>query len=302
MVQEKVRVIGVLALSAQPTLRDEVFHRRLRELGWIEGRNVRFEYRRAGNDVAKLPAMATDLAARKVDLIVAQATPAVKAAKEASSSIPIVSISADPVATGLVASLARPGGNVTGVSMMMPALAGKRLEVLREISPKLTRVAFLAHGGDPAYSRFVQEAADAAKKAGMQLVPMVVKDAAEFEAAFAAMRQAGAGALIVQPLFVNTLGYGRQIAELAIRSRLLAIGDADVFADEGGLVLYGPDPAATYERVATFADRILRGARPAELPIELPQRFQLVINTATARKLGITVPRSLLVRADRVID
>ena len=300
--QEKVRVVGVLSLSAQPTLRDEVFHRRLQALGWREGRNVRFEYRRAANDVAKLPAMARELVTLKVDVIVAQSTPALKAAKDASAAIPIVSISADPVGTGLVESLARPGGNVTGVSMMMPALAGKRLEVLKEMHPKLARVAFLAHGGDPAHTRFVQEAEEAAQSAGMRLVPIVVKGAGEFEAAFAAMRLAGVEALIVQPLFVNTLGYGRQLADLAIRSRLLTIGDADMFAEEGGLLMYGPDPAFTYERVATFVDRVLKGAKPAELPIELPQRFLLLVNAGTAKKLGITVPRSLLMRADRVIE
>jgi len=214
---EKTRVIGILSLSAKPTLRDDVFQRRLRELGWVEGQTVRIEYRRAANKVEHLPALAEELVRLKVDLIVAQSTPAVQAAKNATRTIPIVSISADPVGNGFVASLARPGGNITGVSMIMPELTGKRLELLREISPKLSRVAFLAHGGDPSHKLFVKEAQDAGRNRAVRVQPLIVERPEEFESAFSAMKRERADALIIQPLFINTLGYGQQLGDLTAK-------------------------------------------------------------------------------------
>jgi len=238
----------------------------------------------------------------RVDVIVALATPAVVAARNATQTVPVVTLSADPLGNRFVASLARPGGNITGISMMMPQLAGKRLELLREIQPALSRVAFLLYGKDPSHRIFSAEAQEAARAAGIQLQPVVVQAAGEIEGAFARMQKDRADAVIVQPLFVNTLGLGPRITQLAIKHRMPTIGDSDIFADVGGLVFYGPDPAPMYERVAHYVDRVLKGAKPADLPVEQPQKFVLVINQKTAKALGITVPQSLLARADRVIE
>jgi putative ABC transport system substrate-binding protein len=298
----KTRVIGILSLSAQPTLRDEVLERRLRDLGWIEGQNVRIEYRRAPNQVERLSTLAEELVRLPVDLIVAQSTPAVQAAKAATRTIPIVSISADPVGNGFVASLARPGGNITGVSMMNPELEGKQLELLREFLPRLSRVAYLAHGSDPSHRLFLQEAQGAGQRLGVRVQPLIVHGPEEFDSAFAAMRRARAEALIIQPLFGNTLGLGPQLAERAAQNGLATISSADVFADVGGLMVYAADPLATYERVAYYVDRVLKGTDPAELPVEQPIKFTLVINLKTAKRLGLTVAPSLLFRADKVIE
>jgi putative ABC transport system substrate-binding protein len=299
---QKVRVIGVLTLSAKPGVREEVFQKRLRELGWVEGKNIRIEYRRAANQVERLPALAEELVKLKADLIIAFATPAVAAAKEATRTIPIVSMSADPVGNGFVASLARPGGNITGVSMMMPALTGKQLELFREISPKLSRIAYLAHGSDPSHKLFLKETEDAARSLGIRVQPLIVTKPEEIENAFAALSRERAEALIVQPLFVNTMGLGQRIADLAMKNRLPSISQGDVYPDAGGLMYFGPDPLATYLLVANYADRVLKGANPADLPMEQPQKFQLSINMKTAKALGITIPQSVLVRADRVIE
>lgn len=300
---DRVPVIGILSQSAEPTLRDQIFEKRLRELGWIDGRNVRLEYRRAGNLAERLPALAEELVRLKVDLIVAQATPAVKAALEAtrSNAIPVVSISADPVSNGFVSSLARPGGNITGVSMMMFDLAPKSLELLRELSPRLSRVAYLAYGRDPSHVIFLRETEEAGRRLGIRVLPVVVQGADELEAAFAAMKKERAGAVVVQPIFSNTMKLAAPIAALAMKHGLLSISSADNFAEEGGLVFNGADAQAIYEVVADFAHRVLKGAKPADLPMEQPKRFFLAINEKTAQALGVRVPRSLLLRADRVI-
>ena len=299
----KTQVIGILSLSAGPTLRDDVFECRLRELGWVEGQNVRIEYRRAANQVDRLAALAEELVRLPVDLIVAQSTPVVQAAQRATQTIPIVSISADPIGNGFVASLARPGGNITGVSMMMPEFAGKHLELLRELSPQLSHVAFLAYGSDRSHRLFLKEGQDAGQRLGIHIQPVVVERAEEFESAFAAMRTARADALVIQPIFINTLGLGPQLAELAASHGLPTISNSDpAFAEAGGLMLYGPDPLATYQRVAYYVDRVLKGANPADLPVEQPQKFVLMINLKTAMRLGLSVPPLLLFRADKVIE
>ena len=299
---EPLRVIGYLVPSATPSMRDEIFVAGLRELGWVEGRNIRIESRRSGNDLARLPALAEELVRLNVDLIVATTTPAVKAARDATRSIPVVSISADPVANGFVASLARPGGNITGISMMMPALAGKRLEMLREILPKLSKVAFLAHGSSPSHMLFVREAQEAGRTLGIRVDAQIIHGEGELPLAFAAMKKQGAQALLIQSLFVNTLGLGPRIIELANQQRLPAVGDGDNFADQGGLLLFGPDPAAIYRRMAYYADRVLRGAKPADLPVEQPQTFAVTVNLKTAKELGIKIPQSILLRATKVIE
>jgi putative ABC transport system substrate-binding protein len=300
--QDRMRVVGYLTPAGKPSLRDEVFRKGLRQHGWVEGKNVRIEYRRGGDDPVRMAALARELAQLKVDVLVAQSTPAVHAAKAATVSIPIVTISADPVANGFVPSLARPGGNITGISMMMPALAGKRIELLREISPKLARVGFLGHGDDPAHKVFIRELQEAGRTLGVGVQPVVVRSAAEFDGAFAALKRERAEALIVQPLFINTLGAGPRLTQLALQNGIPAISDGDGFAEAGGLMFFGPNPLAIYERLAVYVDRVLRGARPAEMPIEQPQTFELVVNLKTAKALGIAIPRSLLHRADRVIQ
>lgn len=298
----KPRVIGYLTPAGKPSLRDEIFSKGMRQLGWVDGKNVRIEYRRGGNDPVRMQALARELAQLKVDVIVAQSTPAVQAAKSVTTSIPIVSFSADPVANGFVASLARPGGNITGISMMMPALAGKRIELLREITPKLARLAFLGHGDDPSHKVFIRETQEAGRRLGVAVQPLVVRSSAEFDAAFAAMKREKAGALIIQPLFVNTLGAGPRLIQLCAEHRIAAVSDGDGFAEAGGLLFFGPNPLVIYERLAGYVDRVLRGAKPAEMPIEQPQTFELVVNVKTARTLGIAIPASILHRADRVIE
>ena len=300
---EKLQRIGYLALTAGPSEREEILNRGLRELGWIEGQNLRIEYRWAGGKVDRLPLLADELIRLNVDLIIAWSTPVVQAAKNATRSIPIViGQSADPVATGFVASLARPGGNITGMSMMAPELAVKRLELLSEIVPGLSRVAFLAHGRDPAHRVFLNEAVAGGQKLGINIQQLVVKGPEELERVFVAMIRERAGALIVQPIFINTLGHGRRIADLAIKHRLPAISDGTPFAEVGGLINYGPDPEAVWRHVATYVDKILRGAKPAELPLIQPQKFALAINLQTAKRFGLTIPHSVLIRADKVIN
>lgn len=301
---DRMRVIGYITPAAQASLRDEVFRKGLRDLGWTEGRNLRIEYRRGANEVGKLRAMADELVRMNVEMIVAQSTPAVHAARDAvaGTAVPLVVISADPLGSGVVSNLRRPGGNITGVSMMMPTLVPKRLELLREVVPKIAVVGFLAHGGDPAVPIFTREVEEAGKQLGIRIVVHVSPGPAALEQAFDAMHKAKVEAVIVQPLWVNTLGLGPQIAELATRHRMLSIGDGDSFAEQGGLIFYGPDPLAIYGRLATYVDRILRGTKPGEIPVEQPSKFELAVNMKTARALGLKFPQSVLVRADRVIE
>jgi len=294
--------IGYLSLAAKPSVRDEAFAQALRELGWVDGQSITIEYRWAANKPENLAALANELVALKVDLIAAPATPAVQAAKNATKTIPIVMIAvADAVASGFVASLAQPGGNITGSTNILPELAGKRLELLREFLPKLSRLAFLAYGPDPAHRLFVKQAQDAAHSFKIQFQPLVLAGVEEIEGAFLAMTKERAGALIVQPLFVSVLGQGPRIAELAAKNRIPTISDGFQFAEAGGLMFYGPDPIAVYRRAATFVDKILKGRKPGDLPVEQPTKFELVINLKTAKQIGLTIPQSVLYRADKVI-
>jgi putative ABC transport system substrate-binding protein len=235
---KKVPRIGYLTLRSAPSDQDEAFKQGLRELGWVDSQNIAIEYRWAAGKVDRLPVLAEELVGLKVDLIVAWATPAVNAAKNATRTIPIVmGPTADPVGSGFVASLSRPGGNITGVSLMAPELAGKRLELLREVVPRLNRIAFLAHGGDPAHTLFVKEAQDAGKSLGVQIQPVVVNGPAEFDGAFLAMTRERAGALVVQPIFSISTEQIRRIVDLAVRNRLPTISDGSQFMEAGGLRL-----------------------------------------------------------------
>ena len=230
--------------------------------------------------------MAEELVRLNVDVIVARATPAVQAAKNATTTIPIVMIGvADAVGSGFVASLARPGGNITGMTNIMPELTGKKLELLKEIVPKLSRVAFLAYGRDPAHKLFVKEAQEAAEGFGMKFQPLVITALEEIEGAFSNMTRERAGALVVQPLFITGLGQGQRIAGLAVKNRLPTVSDGYGFPEAGGLMLYGPEPKQLSRRAATFVNKILKGTKPADLPVEQPTKFEFVINLKTAKAL-----------------
>ena len=298
--QTKKAAIGILTLASDDPLA-KVLREGLRDLGYIEGQNIVFEHRYADGKVERLSDLAAELVRMKVDVIVARSTPVVQAVKKTTTTIPVVISVPDAVGSGLVASLARPGGNITGTSSIMPELAGKRLELLREIFPKLSRVAFLAHGGDPSHPRFIKELQDAAESARLQVQPVVVKGPEEFDSAFDSMARERAGAVIVQPLFAGVLGVAGPIAELAMKNRLPTISDGLRFADAGGLIYYGPDQLALWRRIPIYVDKILKGAKPGELPVEQPSKFELMINLKTAKQIGVTIPPSVLARADRVI-
>jgi putative ABC transport system substrate-binding protein len=299
---KRVPRIGYLSLASQPGLREEAFIQGLRDLGWVDGQSILIEYRWAAGNVDRLPALAEELVRLKVDLIVAVATPVIQAAKNATSAIPIVMPSAaDPVGMGLVASLARPGGNVTGLSHMHPDLAGKRLELLRELLPKLSRVAFLGYGPGTGPQPFVKEAQDAAQIFRMPFKSLLIRGPEEIEGAFSAMAKERSGALIIQPTLIAPLGHGSIIAALAVKHRLPTVSDGFGFAETGGLMFYGPDTATMHRRAAVYVDKILKGARPADLPVEQPTKFELIINLKTANQIGLTIPQSVLYRADKVI-
>jgi len=295
--------MGYLTLGSGPTETELEFKQRLRDLGWVEGQNIIIEYRWAANDMGRLGVLAEELVRLKVDVVVASATPVIQAARNATTTIPIVMLgAADPVGFGFVASLARPGGNITGLSLQSPELAGKRLELLKEIVPKLTRVAFLAHGGDPAHKLFLKEAQDVAPKIGLRIQAVVIKGPEEFEVAFSAMVRERAGALVVQPLLTGSaLGQGRKVADLAARNRLPAVSDGIRFPEAGGLASYGANRLDLSRRAAVFVDKILKGTKPADLPVEQPMKFELVINLKAAKQIGLTIPQWTLMKADKVI-
>jgi len=297
--QPKVPRIGVLLVSP-PERSQAWFLAGLRELGYVEGQNILVEYRSATGGVDRFTNPAADLVRLKVDVIVAQATPAVQAAKRATAEIPIVMAAAGaPVETGLVASLARPGGNVTGVSALAGELGGKLLELIRETRPAATRVAVLTYptARDPFARSFLGQIQSAAHSVVVQAV--AVQDAEEFDRAFAAMVKERADAVIVQPLFA----VDKRVADLALKLRLPSITTGvRPFPELGGLMSYGPSAAEYFRRAAMYVDKILKGAKPADLPVEQPTKFELVINLKTAKVLGLTIPPSLLLRADQIIE
>ena len=274
----------------------------LRDLGWVEGKNASIEYRYAEGRNDRLPDMAAELVRLKVDLIFVDTTSSAVAARSATRTIPIVVASGgDTVASGLVESLARPGGNVTGLDQMSPVLGGKRLELLKEIVPKLSGVAVLWNPKNQASTLNWKELQLPAQQLGIQLHSVEVQNPGQFERAFddAAKAHAGALAIMPDPVFVTNL---KQIAVLAAKNRLPSIFHLREFADAGGLVTYGPDRADLFRRAAAYVDKILKGAKPGDLPIEQPTKFELVINLKTAKAIGVRIPRAILLRADRVIE
>ena len=302
----KVPRIGFLSPSSlsdpRTTLFVEAFRQGLRDLGWVEGQNVTIEYRWAEESTARLPDLARDLARLKVDVVVAATSPAVQAAKQATGMIPIVMTNAgDAVATGFVASIARPEANITGLSMMGGELVGKQLQILKEIVPSLSRVALLWNPTNSSNAPQLRHAQDAVRTLGIRLHPLEVRGPGELEGAFAATTKEHAGAVIV--LLDSMLVANRtRIAELAAKSHLPTMYGLTDHVKAGGLMGYGPDVADMYRRAATYVAKILKGSKVTDLPVEQPTKFELVINLKTAKALGLTIPPSLLQRADQVIE
>jgi len=274
----------------------------LRELGWIEGKNIAFERRYAENRLDRLPALAAELVDLKVDVIVAAGTLAPLAAKRATTTIPIVMTAAgDPVGSGLVPNLARPGGNVTGLSLMVPDLGGKRLELLKELLPRMSRVAVLWNAANPYPALVFKETERAAQTLGIEVQSLKVQEPNDFGNAFEAAERHQPDALIMveDPL---TIDFRKQIADFALTHRLPAMNGFRQFVDAGGLMAYGASLSDLLRRAAGYVDKILRGAKPSDLPVEQPTKFELVINLKTAKTLGIEIPPMLLARADELIE
>jgi len=274
----------------------------LRELGYIEGRNISIEARWADGSHKRLPDLVGDLLSRKVDVLVAAATPASVAAKAATSTTPIVIVAvADPVRVGLVASLARPGGNVTGLSLLTPELSGRRLQMITEMLPQLTRVGVLANPDNLSYAVFLDETMSAAQQIGAQIQPFHARNPDQIEQAFQSATRNNLQALVVfdDPVIWS---HRKQLVALAAKTRLPVMYGYSEFVSDGGLISYGPHRPDMYRRTAAYVDKILKGDKPANLPVEQPTKFELVINLKTAKALGLTAPPSLLARADEVIE
>ena len=299
----KVHRIGILSPAAEAsTPLFEAFRQGLRELGYVEGQNIILEYRFAAGQPERFAALAAELVRLPVDLLVTDSTPATQAAKDATSTIPIVmTASGAPVEAGVVASLARPGGNVTGLSIMAPGLGGKRLELLKAALPHISRVAVLWSTGNLTSPPQWHELEAAAHVLGVQLHPLEVPHPTELDSRFAATTTAGAEALITLADAVLWNHRARVVA-LTAQHRLRAMFPEREFADAGGFMAYGPSVPASFHRAATYVDKLLKGAKPADLPVEQPTKFELIINLKTAKALGITIPPSLLVFADEVIQ
>jgi putative tryptophan/tyrosine transport system substrate-binding protein len=275
-----------------------VFRQGLRDLGYVEGQNIRFQFRSAEGQANRLPELAAELVRLKVDVIVSWFTPPTQAAKQATRQIPIVMADAgDPVGMGLVASLARPGGNVTGIAGMTAELSGKCIELIREMLPAARRVTALANATDPFSKPFLEQVQLGGEATGTTINPIKISSREEFDAAFAAMEKERPDAVIVQPSLPS-----KRAAELALKHRVPAVSVPRRFAEEGGLMSYSPRIADLYRKAAVYVDKILKGAQPADLPLEQPTIFELVINLKTAKALGLTVPPIFLARADELIE
>jgi len=302
----KIARIGYLHPDLAPgPHQHEAFRQGLRDLGYVEGRNVVIEYRDAEGKFERLPALAAELVALKVDVIVAPNTLAALAVKQVTRTIPIVfAVAADPVTSGLVTSLARPGGNVTGSSILSPELVGKGLERLKEAVPRVSRIAILWQPGavgERTERNMLKEAEVAARTLGMRPQFVEARGPADFDGAFAAMTRARAGALTVVASTMFTLER-RRLVDLAAKNRLPAVYPWRDFVDAGGFMSYGANTTDMYRRAATYVDKILKGAKPADLPVEQPTKFELVINLKTARALGLVIQQSVLARADQVAE
>jgi putative ABC transport system substrate-binding protein len=300
---KKVPRIGFL-LGATPsanTVRIEAFRQGLRDLGYVEGKNIVIEERYAEGKLDRLPALAAELVRLKVDIIVSAGPTVTRVAKEATVTIPtVMGFDDDPVGSGFVASLARPGGNITGLSALSPELSGKQLEILKEIIPKLSRVAVIGSSTHPGTVQSIKEMEFAAAAFKVQLQNVDVLDPKDIETAFGAASKGRADA-VLELTSVVTNSHRKQIVELAVKNRLPAIYYTSEWVEDGGLMTYGVSIADLYRRAATYVDKILKGAKPADLPVEQPTKFEFVINLKAAKQIGLTIPPNVLVRADKVI-
>jgi putative ABC transport system substrate-binding protein len=298
----RIGFLGTSSLSDPRAARLVVaFQQGLRELGYVEDQNIAIEFRWAEGKYDRLPGLAAELVRLKVNLLVAGSQAAIRAAKHATEAIPIVMVAADPVAAGFVASLARPGGNITGLSMMSAELIGKQLEMLKEVFPKVSRVALLGNPANPGNAQWVRHAQDPARALGVRLQPSEARDPSEIDNAFTEMTREQAGGVII--LNDTMLSDNRiRIADHAARRRLPTVFGLSEHAEAGGLLAYEPSRSDRWRRAATYVDKILKGAKPADLPVEQPTKFELVINLKTAKALGLAIPPSLLGRADEVIQ
>jgi putative ABC transport system substrate-binding protein len=297
--QPKVPTVGVLLIESPGSEQFwEQLREELRKLGYVDGQSIQFQYRSDQGKPARLPELAAELVQLKVDVIVTWFTPAALAAKKATHEIPIVmALAGNPVETGLVKTLARPGGNVTGISGVGAELAGKSVELIAEVLPSARRVVALGNAPDPFSKPFLENIQLGGKATGITIDSMMINGADELEAAFAAMARDRADAVIVQP----SLGLKRP-TELALTYRIPAISLFREFAEEGGLMSYSSANADIYRRAAALVDKVLKGSTPAELPVEQPTKFEMVLNLKTAKALGLTIPQSGLLRADEVIE
>jgi ABC-type uncharacterized transport system substrate-binding protein len=297
----RIGFLGSLSASASSgQSREEAFRQGLRELGYVEGKNIVIEYRYADGKFERLPGLAAELVRLEVDILVARGAPAAHAAKNATSTIPIVmGNAADPVGTGLVASLARPGGNITGLSDFNSGVITKRLELLKEVVPTVSRVAVLLNPANPTNPPQLKEVQAVAPALGVTLLSLELKGADDIEHAFTAMKKERTGAVLV--IGGAAGNHVPRLAELVVKNRLPTIWSSIEVVETGGLMSYGTNFADLYRRAATYVDKILKGAKPADLPIEQPMKFEFVINLKTAKQIGLTIPPNVLARADRVI-
>jgi putative ABC transport system substrate-binding protein len=299
----KIPLIGWLVPGTQAT-QDllDAYRRGMRELGYVEGRNVETEYLYADGQIDRLPGHAATLVAHKVDIIVTAGTPGCLAAKQATTTIPIVfAVSSDPLSTGVVASLARPGGNITGLSLMASDLSAKRLELLQSLIPGFGRVAVLWDSSNPGMALRVSETQIAAKQLKIAFYDAGARDLDGLEASFAALSKQRPEAMVVTAeAFTNR--HRDRILDFIMRNRIPAVYEDGRFAQAGGLMAYGPSTPDLFWRAATYVDKILKGAKPADLPVQQPTKFELVINLKTAKALGLEIPPTLLARADEVIE
>ena len=298
---KKVSRIGVLSpySSAAASLNLEAFRNSLRELGYAEGNNIAVLVRYAEGNSERLPTLASELVSLKVDVIMTSTVPAIQAAMQATSTIPIVTISADPVGAGLVSSLARPGANVTGLSLLSPELDGKRLEVLKETFPKTKRVAFIWNPADAGMALRFKAVQSAAQALRLTIQSLEVRALNELERALESATSGRVDAILVPAAMASA--YRRQILDFTVNKRLPAMYENRESAEAGGLIAYGPSASDLWRRAATYVDKILKGRKPADLPVEQPTKFELVINLKAAKQIGVTIPPNVLVRADRVI-
>ena len=299
------RIVFLLpGVARTPAVRGllEAFRQGLKEYGWVEGQNIIVEYRFAEGREDALPAIAAELARLRLDIIVAESTVGIQAAKTVTQTVPIImATSADPVGTGFVASLNRPGGNITGLSLQTAELSGKRLQLLTEIVPGLARLAVLSNPLNPSIAPIVEQTKAAAQSLGVEVHVAEVQAPDKFESAFAAITSAHAGALIVLP---DPMLYGQhpRVVTFTAASHLPALFPEKEVAEVGGLMAYGASIPGSFRRTAAYVDKILRGAKPADLPVEQPTIFELAVNLQTARAIGVTIPTSILLRADEVIE